>query len=98
MDIEKPKFCVVGAGNGGLAMAGHLAIMKFDVRLFNRSEDRLKAIKFEGGIDVTGEVNGFGKIEVATSDPEEAVKDVDVIMVVVPATAHKNIAKWLANS
>lgn len=96
MNIKHPKFCVIGAGNGGLAMAGHLAIMNFDVKLFNRSEERLKAIKLEGGIDVTGEVNGFGRIEVATSDPEEAIKDVDVIMVVIPATGHKNIAKMIA--
>ncbi|MFB3850345.1 MAG: NAD/NADP octopine/nopaline dehydrogenase family protein [Acidobacteriota bacterium] len=96
MNDKKPKFCVVGAGNGGLAMAGHLAIMGFDVKLYNRSEERLRAVKMEGGIDLTGEVTGFGKVQMATSNPEEAVADVDVIMIVVPATAHKNLAKIFA--
>lgn len=96
MNEKKPKFCVVGAGNGGLAMAGHLALMEFEVKLFNRSEERLKAVKLEGGIDLTGEVSGFGKISVATSNPEEAVADVDVVMIVVPATAHKDLAKIFA--
>ncbi len=30
------KFCVLGAGHGGLAMAGHLAIKGFTVNLYNR--------------------------------------------------------------
>ena len=30
-------YCVVGAGNGGLAMAGHLGILGYPVRLYNRT-------------------------------------------------------------
>ena len=42
--VTKPKFCVLGAGNGGLAMAGHLAIMGFPVNLYNRSKKRLLSV------------------------------------------------------
>ncbi|MFH1825658.1 MAG: NAD/NADP octopine/nopaline dehydrogenase family protein [Candidatus Firestonebacteria bacterium] len=90
------KFCVLGAGHGGLAMAGHLAIMGFSVNLYNRSDERLNAVRWHGGIKVKGEVEGFGKIDLATSDIKEAVKDVDVLMIAAPATAHRFIAEGVA--
>lgn len=96
MENCNPRFCVVGAGHGGLAMAGHLGMMGFEVKMFNRSEDRLRAVQMEGGVDLDGEINGFGKVRLATSDPAQAIEGVDVIMVVVPAFAHKDIAKLLA--
>ena len=36
------RYCVVGAGNGGLAMAGHLGILGYPVTLYNRTADRLR--------------------------------------------------------
>ena len=60
-------FTVLGAGHGGLAMAGHLSLMGFDVRLFNRSEQRLWGVKSTGGIDISGEVEGHGNISIATT-------------------------------
>ena len=38
-------FAVIGAGNGGCAMAAHLSIMGFQVNLFNRSEENLRTLK-----------------------------------------------------
>jgi opine dehydrogenase len=92
----KPKFAVLGAGHGGLAMAGHLALMGFEVNLFNRSEERLWGVKATGGIRLEGEVEGFGEIKLATSNIEEAIKGVDFVMVVVPATAHCFMAEHCA--
>jgi len=94
--MDKPVFCVLGAGHGGLAMAGHLALMGFEVRLYNRSAERLEPIKAMGGIAVEGAVEGFGKIAVATTDPAEAVRGAQVLMVVVPATGHRCIAAAVA--
>ncbi len=91
-----PNFCVIGAGNGGSAMAGHLAIMGFDVALWNRTEARLAEVKRRGGIELAGAVEGFGRIELATTDIQEAVYEADVIMVVTPATAHAHVAEILA--
>ncbi len=34
---EKKRFTVVGAGHGGKAMAAHLALMGFPVKLFNQN-------------------------------------------------------------
>jgi opine dehydrogenase len=89
---KKPRFAVLGAGHGGLAMAGHLSLMGFDVSLYNRSEDRLWGVQSMGGIELEGEVEGFARISVATTSMEEAIRDADVLMVVVPATGHRFMA------
>lgn len=92
----KLSFCVVGAGHGGLAMAGHLGITGFPVRLYNRTERNLHALRWHGGIKVTGEVEGFGPVQLASSDMAEAISGADMIMVVVPATAHRFVAGEMA--
>ena len=90
------KFCVLGAGHGGLAMAGHLAIKGFNVNLYNRGRNRIKPVIQRKGIKVEGEVKGFGKIELASTSIQECIKGVDVLMVVVPAYAHPFIAETCA--
>jgi len=101
MEKKKPRFCVMGAGHGGTAMAAHLALKGFEVNLYNRSEERLIPIRERGNIellapgldDVQG---GLGQIRVATTDAGEALSDVDIVMVVVPATAHSFMARAAA--
>ena len=90
---EKTKFAVLGVGHGGMAMAGHLSLMGFKVNLYNRTEERLWGVKASGGIELEGEIEGFGKIPLATTNMEEALHGVDIIMVVVPATAHRFMAE-----
>jgi opine dehydrogenase len=93
---DSPRFCVIGAGPGGMAMAGHLALMGRKVNLYTRNADRLAPVQARGGIDVTGEIQGLAKLDVVTTDPEKAVEHSEVLMIVVPATAHRNIAKIIA--
>jgi opine dehydrogenase len=93
---QKPRIAVLGAGHGGLAMAGHLALMGFDVHLFNRGEQRLWGVKSTGGIELEGEVEGFGPVPVATTDIRKALEGVDLIMVVVPAVGHRYMAEKCA--
>ncbi|HPS42417.1 MAG TPA: NAD/NADP octopine/nopaline dehydrogenase family protein [Anaerolineaceae bacterium] len=96
---KKTKFAVVGAGHGGKAMAAHLGLMGFPTNLFNRSFDHVAAIHELGGIDLAGfdgEKREFGKLEKVTANIEEAIEGVDMIMVVVPSSAHAEIAKHLA--
>jgi len=91
------NFTVIGAGHGGKAMAAHLALMGFSVTLYNRTPERVEIIKKRGGIELDsgdeGGPRGFGKIAKVTSDIGEAVKLSDVIMVVLPSSAHADIAK-----
>jgi opine dehydrogenase len=97
MSESHPVFCVMGAGHGGLAMAGHLGLMGFDVRLFNRTRTRLEAVMTRGGVEVEGEeVSGFGPVTAASDNAGEVLNGADVIMVVVPATAHRFMAEQCA--
>ena len=97
-ELKTPRtpIAVIGAGHGGLAMAGHLALMGFPVHLFNRSQDRLWGVRSLGGIGIEGEVEGFGRIDVASTDIEEVLHDCELINVVVPATGHHDIAEICA--
>ena len=93
------RFTVIGAGNGGKAMAAHLSLKGFPVTLYNRSPEHIEIIKARGGIELTsyeGGPHGFGKLLFVTSDIAKAVGDTDVIMVVLPSTAHRDIARILA--
>ncbi len=90
------KFAVLGAGHGGKAVAAHLAIKGFTVNLYNRTFSNIQPIRKMKGIELEGEVNGFGKLNIVTNHIEEAIKGVDIIMVVVPADAHYYIAKICA--
>jgi len=96
LNNTKPRFAVLGAGHGGLAMAGHLALMGFSVNLYNRSDQRLWGVKSSGGVELEGEIEGFGKILLATTKMSEALEGVHIIMVVVPATAHHFMAEECA--
>lgn len=87
------RVCVMGAGHGGMAMAGHLGLMGHDVSLYNRSRSRLEAVINRGGIEVHGpEVAGFGPVRLATDEAGLALEGAELIMVVVPATAHEFMA------
>jgi opine dehydrogenase len=95
----KPKFTVIGAGHGGKAMAAHLAILGFPVALYNRTPDHIAALASRGGIELEsfeGGPRGFGELNLVTSDIQEALSGADVIMVVVPSSAHAVIAQRCA--
>lgn len=93
------NFVVIGAGNGGKAMAAHLALIGKSVVLYNRNPDHISEIKARMGIDLESierQPHGFAKLALVTSDISEALKDSEMIMVVVPSTAHADIAKRVA--
>jgi opine dehydrogenase len=93
------RYTVIGAGHGGKAMAAHLSLMGFTVTLWNRTIEHVEIIKKRGGIElegIEGGPHGFGKIALVTSDIAEALKDSEMIMVVVPSSAHTDIAKVTA--
>ncbi len=90
------KFAVLGAGHGGKAMAAHLALKGFEVNLYNRTSEHIAAIEARGGIELEsyeGGPHGFGKLNLVTSNIEQVVKSSDVLMVVVPSSAHASIAR-----
>ncbi|MGH2692168.1 MAG: NAD/NADP octopine/nopaline dehydrogenase family protein [Actinomycetota bacterium] len=93
---ERPRFCVLGAGHGGVAMTGHLSILDYEVNLWNRSRRGIDPILEQGGIDVDGAVQGRGIPSLVTCEIGEALAGVDVIMVVIPANGHLEVARLMA--
>ena len=96
---KKINFTVIGAGHGGKAMAAHLALMGFSTKLFNRTAEHIEAIRRLGGIHLQSEeegIKGLGKLTAVTSSVAEAIKGSDMIMVVVPSSAHADIARMCA--
>jgi opine dehydrogenase len=93
------NYTVIGAGHGGKAMAAHLALMGFHVTLFNRTFDHIAVLKARGGIDLEsseGGPHGFANMALVTSDVKEAMQNAQMVMVVVPSSAHAEVAKSLA--
>ena len=96
---NKTNFTVIGAGHGGKAMAAHLAFMGFPTTLFNRTPERVAAIKELGGINLEsqdGSLKGFCKLARVTSNMAEALEKAEMVMVVVPSSAHADIARICA--
>ena len=96
---ETTRYAVIGAGHGGKAMAAHLALMGYSVCLYNRTAGNVEAIALRGGLEMEsyeGGPRGFGALKLVTSDMTEALAEADVAMVVVPSTAHADIARLAA--
>jgi opine dehydrogenase len=90
---------VLGAGNGGLAATADLTLRGHEVHLYNRSPAVLDAIRRRGGIGVTGELGDHTVAPRETTiDLARAIKGADVVVVVLPATAHSAIAAELARA
>ncbi len=97
--MKSSRFTVIGAGNGGKAMAAHLAIMGQEVTLYNRSFIHIEIIAQRGGIDLEspeGGPKGFGPVKKVTDNIQEAIADAEVIMVVVPSSGHADIARLVS--
>jgi opine dehydrogenase len=97
---KETRYTVIGAGNGGKAMAAHLAIMGFEVTLYNRTAENVAAIQARGGISLESQdpagPRGFGRLDRVTSDVQIAIENCDIVMVVTPAYAHYDIARKVA--
>ena len=96
---KSTRFTVVGAGHGGKAMAAHLSLKGFEVNLYNRTPEHIAVIKARGGIELEsydGGPHGFGELNIVTSEIEAAIEAADVVMVVVPSSAHASIARSAA--
>lgn len=87
------KIAIIGAGNGGQAMAGHFAILGHTVNLYTRNLDKIQDIIKNKGVLVKEAITGFGELNLITDDLASAINQVDIIMITSVANAHGNIAK-----
>ncbi len=97
--MEKNLVAVLGGGNGGHAVAANLSLSGFKVNFFELPKFagsfekvlRTKEIRIEGV-----SVDGVAKLNLATIDIKQAIKEVEVIFVVTPAFGHKAMAEVCA--
>jgi opine dehydrogenase len=93
----KTKVCVLGAGHGGSAMAGHLALLGFEVTVCSLFGRELAAVEEKGGVELVGEeVQGFGRYARIERSLDEAIAGQDLIMIAAPGVAHRTYATLLA--
>jgi opine dehydrogenase len=87
---------VLGAGNGGCAAAADLGGRGYEVRLYNRSWERLEPLLQRGGLERYGDAGeGFVQLAAITDDLEQAVRGADLVMLTVPVSAHPFYARRL---
>ena len=83
------KITVIGAGNGGMAMAYSLGKSGHEVCIYDSPKfpAQVNAVKEQGGIEAVAELNdapmlnaGFAKITLATTDIKEAMEFADKML------------------
>ncbi|MFH1329058.1 MAG: NAD/NADP octopine/nopaline dehydrogenase family protein [Actinomycetota bacterium] len=87
---------ILGAGHAGRAMAGDLALRGAPVNLWNRTAANVAVLRARGGVELDGEVEGFGRVRLATDDLERALDGARLVLVCVPAFAHRDLAERCA--
>ena len=90
------KVSIIGAVNGGQAMAGHFAMLGHCVILYNRTRDHIVPVLERGGIELQGAINGFGRLSCITCDIGMAIKGAELLMITTTADAHREIAALIA--
>lgn len=92
------QITIIGAGHGGKAMAADLAIRGHAVRLYNRTYEHIQTIAARGGIELALEsgLQELGPIRTVTDDIARALDGAHLIMVVIPASGHRDIARACA--
>ncbi len=98
METCKPILTVIGAGHGGKAMAAYLAAQGWPVHLYNRTASHIEAIRRRGGIELEREDGShqFGPLRLVTSDIAAALEGAAAVLVVLPSSAHHDIATLCA--
>jgi opine dehydrogenase len=93
------ELTIIGAGNGGKALAGDLAVRGWEVNLFEVPEfaGGLKEIMEKKEITVSeAGTEKVGKLKSVTTDIAEALKDAKLVLVVMPGFGHKKVAELCA--
>jgi opine dehydrogenase len=87
---------VIGAGLGGCALVGAMALHGYRMRLHDLDDSRLKEIRGRGGIEVDGLFKGFAAVELATPELAPAIDGADIIIVCTGSNKHAEVARSVA--
>ena len=94
----KQHIAIVGAGNGGQAFAGYLALKGERVKIFDVVPSTVERLNEAGGVLIEGnsKYTGFGRIERATGSMEEVLDGARLILIVLPSLYHAGMARQMA--
>ena len=92
MNAQK-TWAIIGGGNGGQALAGHLGLLGQRVRLFDVMQKTVDALNETHMITLHHAVEGVGTIEFATTDIEKAMDGADNLIIVLPSIYHASVAE-----
>lgn len=93
-EFDTMKISVIGAGNGGQAIAGFCAAMGASVCLYNHRWERISSIA--GHIHLVGAIKMTGNLDLLTDNIEKAVSFADIIMIATTASAHRELARLMS--
>ncbi len=97
--MEKDLVAVLGGGNGGHAVAANLSRAGFRVNFFELPQfaESFEKVLRTKEIQIQGiSIDGVAKLNLATTDIQQALKDIEVIFVITPAFGHKTMAEVCA--
>ena len=97
--MEKDLVAVLGGGNGGHAVAANLSLAGFKVNFFELPQfaDSFEKVMRTREVRIEGvSIDGVAKLNLATTDIKQAIRDVEVIFVITPAFGHKVMAEVCA--
>src|SRR3970282_2570777 len=93
------KIAVLGAGNGGCAVAADLTLRGYEVRLFSRSENTIARLAKRGEIEIIEDgVKKSATPYLMSPHLPPVVQGADLIVVAAPSVAHEYLARNLADS
>ncbi len=90
------RIAIIGAGNGGQAMAGHFTLLGHEVRLYNRRIERLGDVALHRRLRLTEAIQGEVTLAMVSDSLEAVLHDAELVMVTTTADAHRSIAEHLA--
>jgi opine dehydrogenase len=92
------SIAIIGAGNGGQAFAGYLAIQGHEVRIFDVVQDTIDQLNEKGGITIEGksDVTGFGKLALASTDMGAVLRGAEIVLVILPSIYTASIAEKMS--
>lgn len=93
------KIAIIGAGNGGFAAAADLALAGYEISLYEdeKFKGNIEKLLEKKTIDLTGNGRrGKAKLHKITTNIEEAISEVDLIIPIIPAYALTTFAKKIA--
>ena len=89
------KVAILGAGNGGQAIAGWMASKGCEVAITDLFSENLLPLSKLRKVELSGAITAEGSFSIC-EDPVECVQGSDIIMMVTAAPGHKRIIKKIA--